>query len=97
MSKRIAVISAVALAALLSAPGAALADCTCRYSGGKIDLGQTICIVTPQGQRLARCDMAINNPSWTFLDAPCPTAGIAPAPVRSPHHKRPVLAEKPRE
>ena len=96
MTKRLAVMVAAALAAFAFPPGAARADCACRYDGGTIELGQSVCMNTPSGQRLARCDMALNNTSWTFLDAPCPTAGLqTPAPARSPHHKRPVLAQKP--
>jgi hypothetical protein len=96
MSKRLAATLAAALAAFLAGPGAALADCTCRYQGGATELGQTVCMNTPQGQRLARCEMALNNPSWTFLDAPCPSAGLhSPAPARRPLNKRPALAETP--
>ncbi len=101
MSKRLAVTLAVALAALIAAPGAVRADCTCRYDGGMTDLGETVCMKTPGGTRLARCDMALNNTSWTFLDAPCPTAGLSPAPARRDraqhlHERRPALAQTPR-
>jgi hypothetical protein len=95
MSTRIAGILAAALAALISAPPGARADCTCRYAGGAVELGQTVCMKTPQGERLARCDMALNNPSWTFIDAPCPTASLTPPPPRRALPLRPALAEIP--
>lgn len=60
-------------------------------------MGETVCMKTPTGSRLARCDMALNNTSWVFLDAPCPSAEMTPAPLRHPHAKRPALAEKPRD
>jgi len=97
MSTRIAGALAAALAALIAAPEGARADCTCRYDGGRVELGQTVCMKTPQGERLARCDMAINNPSWTFIDALCPTASLSPAPPRRAHPSRPALAETPRQ
>ena len=51
------------------------ADCTCRARGGvQALMGQTLCIATPNGLRLARCDKVLNNTSWTFLDEPCPQA-----------------------
>lgn len=52
----------------------AAADCTCRGPGVVAHHGQTICLHTPDGPRLARCDMVLNNSSWTFLPAPCPEA-----------------------
>jgi hypothetical protein len=66
-----------AAAAMLA--GAAItpasAACTCRGQGGiEAFLGETICLSTPNGTRLARCEMVLNNPSWTFLDEPCPQA-----------------------
>ena len=54
--------------------------------------GQTACIPTPQGAKLARCEMVLNVASWKFLDGPCPLASIedltAPnrAQGRAPHH-----------
>jgi hypothetical protein len=50
------------------------ADCTCRARGVVAAHGQTVCILTPNGTRLARCDKISNVASWTFLEAPCPQA-----------------------
>lgn len=51
------------------------ADCTCRARGGiEAVVGQTICLATPNGLQLARCDQVLNNPSWTFLESGCPQA-----------------------
>jgi hypothetical protein len=47
-------------------------DCTCKFAGGDVKQGQTACIPTAQGKSLARCDMSLNNSSWTVLDEPCP-------------------------
>jgi hypothetical protein len=53
-------------------PGRASADCTCRARGLVAEHGQTVCIRTPEGFRLARCDKVSNVASWTFLSGACP-------------------------
>ena len=68
-----AVAGALALCALQSP---ALADCTCRARGVLVSHGQTACIPTPQGAKLAQCVMVSNVASWKFLDGPCPLASI---------------------
>ncbi len=50
----------------------AKADCTCRFSDGIVEQGQTACIPTAKGKSLARCEMNLNVASWTVLDQPCP-------------------------
>ena len=70
-------IIAISVAVLLT--GAAhppAAPCKCRARGVTATLGQTLCIPTPNGPRLARCDMVLNNTSWTFLSGPCPQATL---------------------
>jgi len=61
----------VALAAPLAS---ALADCTCRAGGRNYELGQTACIGTTQGFRLAVCDMVLNNTSWRVTPDGCVAA-----------------------
>lgn len=53
-------------------------DCTCRYFGANYRLGETVCLRGPDGPRLARCSMALNNTTWQPLDRPCPTSARAP-------------------
>lgn len=69
-------ILAAAAAILVGAvSSSASADCTCRARDGiRALLGETICIPSSAGPRLARCDQVLNNTSWTFLEAPCPQA-----------------------
>jgi len=72
---RLAVIRFATLSiAAVNSPAAA--DCTCRGPGVVAHHGQTICLRTPDGPRLARCDMVLNNSSWTFLPDACPEASI---------------------
>ena len=64
----------IASAVLAGAASPASADCTCRGPGVVAHHGQTVCLRTPTGLRLARCEMMLNNSSWTFLPDPCPQA-----------------------
>ena len=54
-------------------------NCTCRYKGADVALGQSVCMKTPDGLRMARCDRVLNNTSWKITDGPCPFVQ-APAP-----------------
>ena len=61
-----------------SAP--ASADCTCRSRDVVASQGEVVCINTPLGQRLARCDKVLNNSSWTFLQDGCPALSLTLTP-----------------
>ena len=45
--------------------------CTCRAPGSRADLGQEICLPTPNGPRRARCVMVENMTSWAVSDETC--------------------------
>ena len=60
----------------------ASADCTCRSRDVVATEGEVVCLNTPLGQRLARCDKVLNNTSWTFLQGACPTASRTLNPAR---------------
>ena len=51
-------------------------NCTCRGNGQDIPEGQTVCLKTASGMKLARCERVLNNTSWKFLDSDCPTAAL---------------------
>jgi hypothetical protein len=73
-----------ALAGLVFAYAApAQADCQCVAAGKKYQIGEVACLSLPEGERLARCSMVLNNSSWTKVEDACPrafneTAGMAP-------------------
>jgi hypothetical protein len=75
----------VAAAVVASAAGAtaAFADCTCRAGGRNYELGQTACISTPQGFRLAVCGMVLNNTSWRISTDACVAAHEQHAPSQT--------------
>jgi len=62
----------------------AAADCRCRAVGVIVNEGQTACITTPDGRKLARCEKSQNVSSWRFLEDACPSANrpmpLDPAP-----------------
>jgi hypothetical protein len=39
-------------------------ECTCRAAGRVFRMGETICLRTPAGDRVAVCEMVINVTSW---------------------------------
>lgn len=45
--------------------------CRCRFQGTTYALGTTVCMNTPLGQQLARCDLFLNNTSWVPTGTPC--------------------------
>jgi len=78
----IAPTAAVTLLAVLAAsPAGADPKCTCRAYGRNFELGQTACLMTPKGGRLATCGLMLNNTSWQFSDTACTVSAIAPRMV----------------
>jgi hypothetical protein len=73
----------VALALIGAVAGqtmSAAADCLCRGSDGtNFQQGELACIKTAKGPQLARCEMVLNNSSWTIVRDDCPSAMSAPA------------------
>jgi hypothetical protein len=54
--------------------------CRCRFQGVEYRLGERVCMQTPVGTVLARCDLLMNNTSWIPTSDPC-TISLAPAPL----------------
>jgi hypothetical protein len=76
--------TALTLLALSSLPSFAENGiaCRCLYQGRYFEQGETVCIRVNGRDRLARCDMELNNSSWTFLQNGCPSARMSPAPPK---------------
>jgi hypothetical protein len=49
-------------------------NCTCRARDVEAREGQTVCVRTPNGSQMARCEKVLNNTSWRFLGTPCPVS-----------------------
>ena len=52
--------------------------------------GETVCLQTPTGLRLARCEMVLNNTSWKFLPDACPQA----SPRRLPSYSALAMSSR---
>lgn len=69
--------------------------CRCRFDGREFRLGELVCMATPEGVVLARCDLMLNNTSWVPTTTPCVVglgtvrAGML-ARVGLPEHRSPV-------
>lgn len=48
------------------------ADCLCRAAGRTYAVGESACLRTPAGARVAQCGMVLNNTSWEFTERSCP-------------------------
>ena len=55
-------------------------NCTCRARGRNFELGQSACLQTPKGPRIAVCAMVLNNTSWQLSETPCISAHARPPP-----------------
>ncbi|MEP2979677.1 MAG: hypothetical protein ABJO86_09345 [Lentilitoribacter sp.] len=67
---------------VLMVPTVSFADikCECRYFGNYVPVGSKICMNTPEGARMAKCEMMLNNPTWQFEEDECPLAyNMSPA------------------
>lgn len=51
-----------------------LPPCTCRAAGRVFEMGETTCLDTPSGPRLAVCAMDQNVSSWRATTNSCPSA-----------------------
>jgi hypothetical protein len=48
--------------------------CECRYRGGKASIGETICRMRNGRMVTLRCELVLNNTSWTKTQDGCDTA-----------------------
>ncbi|MER9295775.1 hypothetical protein NKI38_04650 [Mesorhizobium sp. M0621] len=78
----------IGLAFAVAAPAAALADQECLADGKSYQLGQVACLTVADQSHLARCDMVLNNTSWTKVGDSCPANTMAPrlhaTPISTP-------------
>ena len=52
-------------------------NCTCRFDGGEVPLGQRRCLHTANGLRSALCVMEQNVTSWRLSNEECPQATLS--------------------
>ena len=88
MARTTTVLVALGLLALTGGGiTAARGEPGCRAIGMEARQGETLCIPTPEGQRMASCGMVLNVSSWTFLTEPCQPNGTDDMPVQEPEEQ----------
>ena len=71
--KTLLMISSIVFASLvLTSAAFSGPDCTCRYKGKNVPEGQSTCIKTANGFKVAQCARVLNNTSWKFTEKNCP-------------------------
>ena len=85
------VLFPIGLAFVMVAPAAALADQECLANGKSYQLGQVACLTISDQSHMARCDLVLNNTSWTKIDDTCPDNTMKPhlhvTPISMPVHR----------
>ena len=67
-----------AFATALVAAAPALAAPVCLANGQSFQIGQTACLMLAGKSELARCDVVLNNTSWTKIQNDCSLSKSAP-------------------
>ncbi|KUM27886.1 hypothetical protein AU467_14600 [Mesorhizobium loti] len=67
--------------ALVLAPAPVLAAQACLANGKSFNVGETACLTVAGESHLARCDMVLNNTSWTKVKDECPGGVPKPHPT----------------
>jgi len=80
------VLCPIGLALAFAAPEPTLAAQACLANGKSFKVGETACLAIAGERYLARCDIVLNNTSWTKVKDDCP--GDAPklqsTPISTP-------------
>lgn len=66
------VLCPIGLALAFATPAPALAAQACLANGKSFEVGETACLTVAGESHLARCDMVLNNTSWTKIKDQCP-------------------------
>lgn len=73
---------AVVLAVAAGTHRAEAADCYCTdQTGGRVEMGEVICLHVDGRAFLARCEMSLNNPMWRDLKTGCLSSEVSPGPL----------------
>nr|WP_212524713.1 hypothetical protein [Actibacterium sp. MT2.3-13A] len=86
MMRLIVILGLVAPPALadVTTPGGRVIECYCTDStGGRVEMGEEICLFVDGRAFIARCEMALNNPIWRDTGRGCVSSrlpeGLQPA------------------
>lgn len=80
----ILLLGAMPALADVKTPSGKVIDCYCTDStGGRVELGQVICLRVDGRMFMARCEMALNNPFWREVQEGCMSSGLQSPPKLS--------------
>jgi len=51
----------------VAAGNGSIINCSCLNRGVRFDVGQTACLKVGEREYTARCEMMLNNPSWSYV------------------------------
>lgn len=69
--------AASAVLADVKGPGGKTIDCYCTdSSGGRVELGEFICLQVDGRMFTAQCQMSLNNPMWREVEQGCATSSL---------------------
>jgi hypothetical protein len=78
------VVCPIGLAFATAAMVPAFAAPECLANGKSYPVGQVACLTVADQSHLARCEMVLNNTSWTKVGDSCPENTMAPHPHVTP-------------
>lgn len=80
------VLCSAGLVLAFIAPAPVLAAQACLANGKSFKIGETACLTIAGESHLARCDMVLNNTSWTKINDDCPgtTPPVMTTPISTP-------------
>lgn len=64
--------------------------CVCVVKGQLVPLGSSVCLLTPTGWQIARCDLIQNVTSWVPTGVPCTTSSIEKIPLSRSQNEAPT-------
>ncbi|WP_295315071.1 hypothetical protein [Roseobacter sp.] len=69
--------SALPATADVTSPGGKTVECYCTdRSGGRVELGETICLQVDGRMFMAQCQMSLNVPMWREVQQGCLSSGL---------------------
>lgn len=78
------ILCPIGLVCTMAVAAPALAAPECLANGKSFQIGQVACLTVTDKSHLARCDMVLNNTSWTKIGDSCPENTLAPHPSVTP-------------
>lgn len=70
-------VTALPASADVTGPGGKVIDCYCTDStGGRVELGEEICLVVDGRAFMARCEMSLTNPIWRDTGRACVSSSL---------------------